>query len=452
MRSIRTRELALLLLGDVFSLAFSLWLTLVLRSWALPSAYLLKLHFVPFSILFVVWILVFLIAGFYDPYTKIFRARLPERILRVQVLNMALAALLFFFVPVFGIAPKTNLVIYLIVSSVVIIAWRLVVFPWLLPGNRAQALLIGGGKEFSELKEEVNGNTRYPFYFADSICIDRLDGGALSERIFKSLRNLELSFIIVDTDNRKLEHILPHLYKPIFSNTEFIDLRDLYEEIFERMPISILGDDRALRRTALHLPHSLYEVLKRAVDAAGAIVLGIPTLLMLPFLILAVRLESQGPAFISQRRIGRDGKIFSAYKLRSMERMEYGVWIGETDNRITRVGSFLRRTRLDELPQLWNILRGDLSFVGPRPDLEGLAERLAAKIPFYDIRTTVAPGLSGWAQLKQDYEGKNLSPQSVEETKKRFMYDLYYIKHRSFMLDILIIVRTIRVILARSGS
>ncbi len=452
MRSIKRRESSILVFGDILCLYISLWVTLLLRYADWPSWHLLELHLPSFTLLFALWLLVFFVAGFYEPHTKIFRAKMPERILRVQVMNIAFAALLFFFVPIFGIAPKTNLVIYLGVSFFVIVFWRIVLFPRLMPGNKAEALLICGGKEFSELCEEINGNQRYPFYFSESISIDHMDGGALSDKIFSALKNPKLSFIVVDAAHRKLEKILPHLYKPFFSTAQFIDARDLYEEIFERLPLSMLGDQRALEALAVASERPAYTVLKRAIDSAGAILLGIPTLVVLPVLALLLRLEGAGQIFISQRRVGRGGRTFRAYKIRTMERMEYGVWIGETDNKVTKVGAFLRRTRLDELPQLWNILRGDLSFVGPRPDLEGLSERLAAEIPYYQVRTSVVPGLSGWAQLKQDYSGTNVSPQSVEETKKRFMYDLYYLKRRSLMLDLIVIIRTVRVIISRSGS
>jgi lipopolysaccharide/colanic/teichoic acid biosynthesis glycosyltransferase len=454
MRSIRRRELLLLLLGDLFFLAAALWLTLLVRYLEVPSAALVELHLVPFSLLFVLWLLVFFIAGFYDPHTRIFRAKLPERILRVQVGNIILAALFFFFVPVFGIAPKTNLVLYLGISFLLIVFWRLLLFPVLFSRyDRSEALLIGGGSEFQELFAEVNHNTRYPFFFSDSISVDRITGGALADRVFAALKNQNLSYVVVDTSHRKLENVLPHLYKPLFSNVEFIDARDLYEEIFQRMPISILGDERALEALAFLPPRPFYETAKRAVDIVGSVILGIPTLALLPLLALAVRLESAGPIFITTlKRIGKEGKEFYAYKFRSMERVEDGVWIGESDNKVTRVGSLMRRTRLDELPQLFNIFHGEISFVGPRPDVAGLYDRLASEIPFYHLRTLVTPGLSGWAQLKQDYSGKNVSPQSVEETKLRFMYDLYYLKHRSLLLDMLIILRTIRVIIARTGS
>jgi lipopolysaccharide/colanic/teichoic acid biosynthesis glycosyltransferase len=130
-----------------------------------------------------------------------------------------------------------------------------------------------------------------------------------------------------------------------------------------------------------------------------------------------------------------------------MNQSDAGIWIKEgTENKVTRVGGFLRKTRLDELPQVYSVISGRLSFIGPRPDMVKFAERLAAELPHYEIRTMATPGLSGWAQVNQDAQ-----PQSVEENKVRLSYDFYYIKNRSFMLDVEIALRTLRTLLSRLG-
>jgi lipopolysaccharide/colanic/teichoic acid biosynthesis glycosyltransferase len=126
-----------------------------------------------------------------------------------------------------------------------------------------------------------------------------------------------------------------------------------------------------------------------------------------------------------------------------------GSWVGESHNSVTRVGSFLRRTSLDEFPQFMNILSGELSLIGPRNDIEGLGKRLAEALPYYRVRYLVRPGITGWAQVNQQYEPGNLSPQSIEETKMRLAYDFYYLKHRSFVLDILIALKTVKRMLFR---
>ncbi|MFZ2886378.1 MAG: sugar transferase [Minisyncoccia bacterium] len=454
MPSIRKREFFVLFLGDLFFLSVALYGTLLVRYLELPSRELLELHFMPFSLLFGVWLLIFFITGLYDQHTMIFRARLPERIFRVQLGNIIVAALFFFSIPIFGITPKTNLVLYLLISFGLITAWRLALAPRLLRRRRKHALLIGGGSEFKDLLAEVNENARYPFVFGDSLHIDHADGGAIADQVFTKLKNKDLAFVVVDLHHRKLIDILPHLYKPLFSNVEFIDFRELYEEIFERLPLSVLSDPEFVEHMQSRRSGGWYAALKRVIDIGGGIMMGILTAALTPFIWAMMRLEGPGPLFIKQDRIGKDGMHVTAYKFRSM-RENHGksaVWVKEGKNGITRVGSILRRTSLDEFPQFLNILSGEISLIGPRNDIEGLGERLAEAIPHYMIRYSVKPGITGWAQINQQYEQGNISPQSIEETKVRLMYDFYYIRNRSLMLDIVIALKTLKRMVFRVSS
>jgi lipopolysaccharide/colanic/teichoic acid biosynthesis glycosyltransferase len=181
-------------------------------------------------------------------------------------------------------------------------------------------------------------------------------------------------------------------------------------------------------------------------DIFLSIVIGVFAILMYPFVFLAIKLEDGGPVLISQGRVGRNNKTITLYKFRSMKDSDGGKWLTENDKRHTTVGKFLRRSRIDEFPQLWNVLRGDISLIGPRPDILNLGLELAKEIPYYNIRNIIKPGLSGWAQIHQDKP-----PQSVAETKLRLAYDLYYIKNRSFLLDLKIAARTLKTLLVRAG-
>ena len=178
------------------------------------------------------------------------------------------------------------------------------------------------------------------------------------------------------------------------------------------------------------------------------------TLVLVPFILIADRLEGPGPVFLRQERFGRYGKRITAYKFRSMEQdlPASSQWTNEGTNRVTKVGAFLRRTSLDEFPQFVNVLKGDISLVGPRNDIVGLGERLAAQLPYYNARYLVKPGITGWAQINQQYEQGHLSPQSVEETKMRLAYDFYYLKHRSLGLDLVIALKTIKRMFFRVSS
>ena len=166
--------------------------------------------------------------------------------------------------------------------------------------------------------------------------------------------------------------------------------------------------------------------------------------------VIAVVIESGFPIFYSQERIGQGGERFRILKLRSMrqdaEKDGKARWAVANDSRVTRVGAFIRKTRIDELPQLWTVLRGDMSFVGPRPERPVFVEQLTEKIPFYDVRHSVKPGVTGWAQVRYPYGA------SIEDGLKKLEYDLYYVKNHSLFLDLMIMVETIQVVLLGKGA
>jgi len=189
---------------------------------------------------------------------------------------------------------------------------------------------------------------------------------------------------------------------------------------------------------------------KRACDillAATGLLLGAPLML---FSMIAVKLSSPGPALYHQRRVGKDGRIFTIHKFRSMrtdaEALTGAVWSTQNDPRVTRIGRFLRRTRLDELPQIWNVLIGDMSVVGPRPERPEFVTDLTRQIPFYSQRHLVRPGLTGWAQVRHSYGS------TVEDALQKLQYELFYIKHMSIAFDLFIVLATIKTVLVRRGS
>jgi len=215
--------------------------------------------------------------------------------------------------------------------------------------------------------------------------------------------------------------------------------------VFERVPLSLVRYEWFLEHASA-ARSQIYALVRRIAEIVLALIILVPTVIMMPFIWFAVRLDDGGPLFYSQERIGRYNKPIRIRKFRSMQRNEHDVWLNESDNKVTRVGRFLRKTRLDEFPQVLAVLKGDLSLIGPRSDIIGLWKRLEKELPFYSVRTLVTPGLSGWAQIKQDKV-----PQSLEETRERLSYDLYYVKNRSLVLDLAIALRTIAILLSRKG-
>lgn len=224
----------------------------------------------------------------------------------------------------------------------------------------------------------------------------------------------------------------------------------LYERLMERVPVEHVGNNWALVLPLNSSAFHPYPFLKRLLDILIACI-GLSLFsLLLPFIALFIYLDSKGSIFYSQDRVGMNGRHFTIYKLRSMKtdaEAETGaVFAQANDSRITRVGKFLRKTRLDEVPQLWNVLKGEMSMIGPRPERPEHVSRLQEKIPFYRSRHIIPPGLTGWAQVRYHYGAND------EDALIKLQYDLYYIRHQSLLLDFGILLRTVGKVLRMSGQ
>lgn len=224
---------------------------------------------------------------------------------------------------------------------------------------------------------------------------------------------------------------------------------EVYEEITGKVPIESVRLGRLLFSPGCHASR-LHLAYKRAASILVSIIGLILSLPLLPFIVLAVKLTSRGPILYRQMRVGRDGILFHCCKFRTMcadAEADIGpTWALDDDPRITPVGRFLRITRMDEIPQLWNVLRGDMSLVGPRPERPEFVDALKEEVPHYDLRHTIRPGITGWAQIRYKYGS------SVEDAKEKLRYDLFYVKNMSLGLDLLIFLQTIKVILWAKGA
>ncbi|MBX4215891.1 sugar transferase, partial [Candidatus Parcubacteria bacterium] len=314
--------------------------------------------------------------------------------------------------------------------------------------KKETAILIGAGEEMRELKDEVNGNQRYNLRFISSIDLDQIEGIDFKQEILDRVYAEDVSVVVIDIKNERIEPILPHLYNLIFKNVRFIDLYKVYEEIFDRIPLSLVRYNWFLENVSASR-HALYDFAKRAMDVTIALVLGVLSLVLYPFVMLAILLDDKGPIFIRQERVGKNGRPITIVKFRSMSGVDQGDEALRSAQTVTRVGKFLRKSRIDELPQLWNVLAGDISLIGPRPELPSLVRHYSDAIPYYHIRHVLEPGLSGWAQLYHQTHPHHGA--DVEETRNKLSYDLYYIKNRSFVLDLNIALKTVKTLLLRAG-
>jgi sugar transferase (PEP-CTERM system associated) len=233
------------------------------------------------------------------------------------------------------------------------------------------------------------------------------------------------------------------------SGVPITDLAGIYERVRGEVPIESLKASWLIYGQGFS-QGGVRTFIKRSFDLLVSAVMLVVTLPLMLATALAIRLESPGPVIFRQDRVGRGGRAFTCLKFRSMradaEADGQPRWAAVDDDRVTRIGRFLRKTRIDELPQLINVLRGEMSFVGPRPERPGFVSELKKTIPYYDLRHSVKPGITGWAQVRYSYGA------SVEDARKKLQFDLYYVKNHSLFLDLLILVETVRVVLFREGA
>jgi len=255
------------------------------------------------------------------------------------------------------------------------------------------------------------------------------------------IKNHRINTLILATDRNIDGELFQILTDCLELGVDIIPMPVLYEQLTGRVPVEHVGENWYVGMPIHHQgTGGLWPPIKRAMDVVLASIGLILLAPVFPIIALAIYLESPGPIFYAQERVGKGGRIFRAYKFRSMvPDAEQGqvVWAKKNDERVTRVGRLLRKTHLDEFPQFLNILKGEMSAVGPRPERPEFVEELAREIPFYRVRHAVKPGMAGWGLVKQGYGA------SKEDALVKFQYDLYYIKHQSLLFDLIILLKTI---------
>jgi lipopolysaccharide/colanic/teichoic acid biosynthesis glycosyltransferase len=260
-------------------------------------------------------------------------------------------------------------------------------------------------------------------------------------------QNLGIDTIVITREIKENKSLVRLLFDAIPLGVSVVEFPAFHEAMTGKIPLSLIGELWFLENLA-GIKNGFYEFFKRWLDVIMAGLLTIPALLLFPLIAVATKLDSDGPIFYRQRRVGRHGKEFSVLKYRSMIKDADklgGLKEGGLDPRHTYVGRILRKGYLDELPQIINILKGEMSFVGPRPERPEYVKELRQKIPFYEMRLLAPPGITGWAQINMENDA------SVEDAPEKMQYDLYYTKNRSMILDLLIAIKTLFTILRREG-
>ncbi|MEP0807381.1 MAG: sugar transferase [Chloroflexota bacterium] len=356
--------------------------------------------------------------------------------------------------------PRVGVGSFLVYASLLTLIWRLLFIRiYKRSGQMRRILIVGAGKAGQTLARLYDSLEPRSFNIIGFVDDDTSKVGELfydipvlgtSEQLLELIEDNRISDLVVAINGEIRGKTFQTILDAQERGVDVTRMPILYEEMTGRVPIHHLESDWIIRSFVDGLPTSgFYELFKRMMDIAGALVGLLILALFFPFIALAIYIDSGLPIFYSQPRLGRGRKVFTIYKFRSMRRKNDAPndlrATAENDPRVTRVGKFLRKTRLDELPQFWNVLRGDMSLVGPRAEVPRLVEEYQKQVPFYRARLLVKPGLTGWAQINYGYVA------TVEETSIKLEYDLYYIKHRTLAMDFQIILRTIGTVFRRTG-
>ena len=312
--------------------------------------------------------------------------------------------------------------------------------------EKERVVFVGENDYTEDLLESVKKDGQYVFVTS----LNNTDMKALGKEILE-LYNTKKFDVLVDFTDKLLRDpkITEKLLQYKLEGLQYYNYLEFYETYENKLPISHLSPKWFLENTGFEIYHNNFNLkAKRLLDLLFALLIGIFAAPVIVLAAIIVKLESKGPVFFIQERIGEGNKKFNIVKFRSMTtdaEKDGPQWASKNDNRVTKFGKIMRATRIDELPQLWNVLRGEMSFVGPRPEREFFIQQLEKEIPYYNLRHTVKPGLTGWAQVMYPYGA------SVEDAYRKLQYDLYYIKHHSIPFDVKVLLKRVTIVIFGKG-
>ena len=312
--------------------------------------------------------------------------------------------------------------------------------------EKEKVVFVGENDYTQDLLESVKKDGQYVF----AASLNNTDMKALGKEIVEMYKTKKFDVLVDFTDKLLGDPKLTgKLLQYKLEGLQYYNYLEFYEIYESKLPISHLSPKWFLENTGFEIYHNNFNLkAKRLLDLLFALLIGIFAAPIIVLAAIIVKLESKGPVFFIQERIGEGNKNFNIVKFRSMTtdaEKDGPQWASKNDNRVTKFGKIMRATRIDELPQLWNVLRGEMSFVGPRPEREFFIQQLEKEIPYYNLRHTVKPGLTGWAQVMYPYGA------SVEDAYRKLQYDLYYIKHHSIPFDVKVLLKTVTIVIFGKG-
>ena len=453
----------ILLLGDTLMAGLALFIALYL--WAAGDQWLKRfsseflLARVQFWFYFIPLVWILLMVELYDARRARRRRDTLTGISIAALISAALYLVVFFITP--EDLPRRGVAIFIIAVTLLTIFWRLLyIRVFTAPQFMRRVLIVGAGKSGMALLDVLKDIWPQPFYLVGLIdddpkkiglklCDYPVLGG--SSCLLKVIEEESITDLILSISGEMNGTMFQAILDTQERGIDITTMPVVYEDLLGRVPIFLLETDWIVRSFVDQARTSfLYEIGKRLVDIVGGLV---GVLLMIPFfsiLVIAIALDSGFPIFFLQNRLGKSGKLYKIIKFRTMSQDAEKDGIvrvtTENDSRITRVGWFLRKTHLDEWPQFINVLKGEMSLVGPRAERSELVHDLQLKIPFYRARLLIKPGITGWAQVNFGYAA------TIEDTAVKLEYDLYYIKHRNLIMDLVILLRTVGSVVGFRGQ
>jgi len=458
-----SERVGILLLGDLLMASIALFFGLY--AWAAGDAWMdFSIEFIIerppawYFILPIFWII--LLVELYD----VNRASNREDTLKgigLATVIYALIYLIIYFTSAPKSLPRRGVSVFIISTPILTTLWRLAYIQlFTAPNLLRRSLIIGAGNAGQTMVRAIESQGSPSFLTIGLIDDDPQKLGKQlgpyeilgnSSKLIDIIKDKQITNLILAISGE----IKPNMFKAIVTAQEMglvlSSMPEVYEELLTRVPIFLL-DAEWIVRSFVEKSHTstFYQLTKTLLDLIGGVIGTLIMILVLPFISLAILLESGTPIFFVQERLGKGGEPFNIIKFRTMEKDAESDGKArlaeENDERVTKVGWFLRKTHLDELPQFINVLRGEMSLVGPRAERPQWIEYFQREIPFYRARLLVKPGISGWAQINYNYAG------TVEQTAVKLEYDLYYIEHRNLLVDISIILRTISTVFGFKGQ
>jgi exopolysaccharide biosynthesis polyprenyl glycosylphosphotransferase len=458
-----TERKTLLVLGDVLLLNLAvlagLWLGAERSGWPFSAVFVMEKFywFVGLTALYL------LLAAANDAHSPRITSDLATSFLALGITigEMLLVYLVIYFVSSPASLPRHVIGFFSLISTVLLLVWRWVYsVVFTSPVFQRRVIIVGAGWAGQTIAHLIRENLASYFAIAGYVDDDPVKQATRIEGLPVLGRSDDLCRLVAEVGATDLVLAITHdvrgdLLRAIMTCHEqgvrVLSMQLLYEQLARRIPVEHVGNNWFV---VLPMDQNGGQRAHRAVKRLADVIIAIVGLLLLavilPILVLVIKLDSPGPIFYRQQRAGRAGRPFQLVKLRSMvvdaEKDGQARWADPDDERVTRVGRFLRSSRLDEVPQLFNVLKGDMSLIGPRPERPEFIAQLQEGIPFYRTRLAVRPGLTGWAQVNYPYAN------SVQDALVKLQYDLYYIKHQSLYLDLVILLKTIGVVLTMQGT